>query len=130
MEKVSATKKTGIISATGNRRVEDIKNIGRYSAHMFDEIIIRHGDNRGRTTEELSTMLCDGIREINSNIKVSIISNEIESIQYAIDNAQTGEFIFVCVDDIQNTLAYVQQQIEKEKATVDLIPDTKSEHRT
>jgi cyanophycin synthetase len=124
MEQVSATKKTGIISATGDRRVEDIKNIGRYSAQMFDEIIIRHGDNRGRTTEELSTMLSVGIREINSNIKVSIISNEIESIQHAIDHAQTGEFIFVCVDDIQNTLAYVQQQIEKEKAPVDLIPVT------
>jgi cyanophycin synthetase len=121
MEQVDATKKTGIISATGDRRVEDIKNIGRYSAQMFDEIIIRHGDNRGRTSEELSTMLSDGIREIDSNIKVSIISNEIESVQYAIDHAQTGEFIFVCVDDIQNTLAYVQQQIEKENIMIDLV---------
>jgi cyanophycin synthetase len=121
MDQVDATKKTGIISATGDRRVEDIKNIGRYSAQMFDEIIIRHGDNRGRTSEELSTMLSDGIREIDSNIKVSIISNEIESVQYAIDHAQTGEFIFVCVDDIQNTLAYVQQQIEKENIVIDLV---------
>lgn len=119
MEQVDATKKTGIISATGDRRVEDIKNIGRYSAQMFDEIIIRHGDNRGRSTEELSTMLSDGIREIDSNIKISIISNEIESVQHAIDHAQTGEFIFVCVDDIQNTLAYVQQQLDKENAMVE-----------
>ena len=124
MEQVDATKKTGIISATGDRRVEDIKNIGRYSAQMFDEIIIRHGDNRGRTTDELSTMLSDGIREIDSSIKTSIISNEIESVQYAIDHAQTGEFIFVCVDDIQNTLAYVQQQIEKENAAIDLVPQS------
>lgn len=121
MEQVDATKKTGIISATGDRRVEDIKNIGRYSAQMFDEIIIRHGDNRGRTSEELSKMLSDGIREIDSNIKVSIISNEIESVQYAINHAQTGEFIFVCVDDIQNTLAYVQQQQEKENIVIDLV---------
>lgn len=124
MEQVSATKKTGIISATGDRRIEDIKNIGRYSAQMFDEIIIRHGDNRGRTTDELSTMLSDGIREIKDNIKVSIISNEIESIQYAINQAQTGEFIFVSVDDIQNTLSYVQQQVDKEKTPVHLIPST------
>lgn len=119
MEKVDATKKTGIISATGDRRVADIKNIGRYSAQMFDEIIIRHGDNRGRTTEELSTMLSDGIREIDNNIKISIISNEVESVQYAIDHAQKGEFIFVSVDDIQNTLVYVQQQLDKENAMVD-----------
>lgn len=122
MEQVDASKKTGIISATGDRRVEDIKNIGRYSAQMFDEIIIRHGDNRGRTTAELTAMLSDGIREINSNIKVSIISNEIESIQHAIDHAQTGEYIFVCADDIRNTLAYVQQQIEKENTAIDLVP--------
>ncbi|CAM3970300.1 cyanophycin synthetase [Flavobacterium sinopsychrotolerans] len=114
MEQVDAIKKTGIISATGDRRVEDIKNIGRYAALMFDEIIIRHGDNRGRTEEELSRLLSEGIREINSNVKVTIVSNEIESIQYAIDHAQRGEFIFVCVDDIQNTIAYVEQQIEKE----------------
>ena len=124
MEHVTATRKTGIISATGDRRMEDIKNIGRYSAQMFDEIIIRHGDNRGRTTEELSTMLSAGIREIKSSIKVSIISNEIESIQYAIDHAQFGEFIFVCADDIQNTLIYVQEQINKENARVDLISIT------
>ncbi|SDG82569.1 cyanophycin synthetase [Flavobacterium omnivorum] len=124
MEQVEATKKTGIISATGDRRMEDIKNIGRFSAQMFDEIIIRHGDNRGRTSKELSTMLSDGIQEIDSNIKVSIISNETESVQYAIDNAQTGEFIFVCVDDIQNTLAYVKQQLEKENSVVNLVPQS------
>ena len=120
MEQVDATKKTGIISATGDRRVEDIKNIGRYSAQMFDKIIIRHGDNRGRTSEELSTILCDGIREINNNTEVMIITNEIESIQYAINHAQRGEFIFVCVDDIQNSIAYVQQQVEKENAAINL----------
>ena len=122
MEQVDASKKTGIISATGDRRVEDIKNIGRYAAQMFDEIIIRHGDNRGRTSDQLSIMLSEGIREIKSNIKVSIISNEIESIQHAIDHAQTGEFIFVCADDIQNTLIYVQEQINKEIEATDVVP--------
>lgn len=123
MEQVTATKKTGIISATGDRRVEDIKNIGRYSAQMFDEIIIRHDrDNRGRTTEELSQFLLEGIREINGTIKVRVISDEIESIQYAIDHAKTGEFIFICADNIQNTLSYVQQQVDTETTVIDLVP--------
>ena len=123
MEHVTASRKTGIISATGDRRMEDIKNIGRYSAQMFDEIIIRHDrDNRGSTTEELSQFLLEGVREINGDINVSVISNEIESIKYAIDHAQYGEFIFVCADDIQNTLAYVQEQINKENTTVDFVP--------
>ncbi|HSN48713.1 MAG TPA: cyanophycin synthetase [Flavobacterium sp.] len=125
MEQVSASRKTGIISATGDRRVEDIKNIGRYSAQMFDEIIIRHDrDNRGRTTEELSQFLSEGVREVNADINIRVISDEIASIQYAIDNAKTGEFIFVCADDIQNTLAYVQEQVDKENAPITLIPMT------
>ncbi len=125
LEQVYATQKTGIITAPGDRREEDIKNIGRYAAQMFDKIIIKHNrDNRGRTKEELSTFLLDGIREINSNSEVSIISNEIESIQYAIDNAINGEFIFVCVEDVQKTLSYAEQQIEKENATVPLVPMT------
>lgn len=115
LEQLNASQKTGIIAATGDRRVEDIKNIGRYAAQMFDKIIIRHDrDNRGRTKEELSAFLLEGIREVNDKINVRIISDEIESIQYAIDNAATGEFIFVCADDIQNTLAYMQEQINKE----------------
>ena len=122
MEQVNATRKTGIIAATGDRRVEDIKNIGRYAAQMFDQIIIRHDrDNRGRTTEELSTLLLEGIREIN-NIPVIIISDEIESIQYAIDDAIAGEFIFVVADDIQNILSYIEQQIDKENAPIEFIP--------
>lgn len=88
---------------------------------MFDKIIIRHDrDNRGRTKEELTRFLTEGIREINNNSPVIIISDEIASIQYAIDNARTGEFIFVCADDVQNTLSYVQHQIDIENASVDL----------
>ncbi|MFN3639649.1 MAG: cyanophycin synthetase, partial [Flavobacterium sp.] len=121
LEQVTASKKTGIISATGNRRDEDIKNIGRYAAFMFDKIIIKHDrDNRGRTKIELNQLLMNGIREINTDVSVIIISNEIESIQYTIDSAVKDEFIFMCVDDIQNTLSYLEQQRDNEKESKEL----------
>lgn len=123
LEQVNATRKTGIIAATGDRRVEDIKNIGRYAAQMFDKIIIRHDrDNRGRTKEELNTFLTNGIREINASTSIIIISDERESIQYAIDNAITGELIFLCVDDVPIILSYVKQQIDRENASVNSEP--------
>lgn len=131
LEHVHATRKTGIITAPGDRREEDMNNIGRYAAQMFDKIIIKHNkDNRGRTKEELSRFLLAGIREINSNIAVSIVSDEIESIQYAMDNAINGEFIFVCVEEVQNTLSYAQSQIDKENASVALVPITLKQMQT
>lgn len=127
LKHVSSTRITGIIAATGDRRIEDIKNLGRYAAQMFDEIIIRHDkENRGRTNEELSAYLIDGIREINKEINVIIISDEIESIQYAIDNAQKGEFIFVCAYDIPNSITFIENQLVKENEMNELIPVTSS----
>lgn len=120
-----ATHKTGVIGATGDRRDEDIKNIGRYAAQMFDRIILRHDrDNRGRDNEELTQLMTVGIREINPYTSIEVISDEIESIQYAIDHAKIGEFILVSADDIPNTLTYVQQQLDLENTTIELVPVT------
>ena len=125
LDQDNASLKTGVIAVPGDRRVEDIKTMGRYAAQMFDKIILRHDrDTRGRTKEELSGFLTEGIHEIDCYTPIVEISDEIESIQYAIDNAQRGELIFVCPDDIQNTLAFVQQQMNMEKTSVDLVPET------
>jgi cyanophycin synthetase len=129
LNQVSATIKTGIIGATGDRRVEDIQNIGRLAAQMFDKIIIRHDqDNRGRTKAELSKFLLEGIREIDIDKDVKIISDEIKSIQYAIDNAKNGEFIFVFADDIQKILAYIEQQVNKENILINIVPSVPLKH--
>ncbi len=121
MNQVQATQKTGVVSATGDRRDEDVRSIGRYAGQMFDKIILKHDrNNRGRTKEQLTTLLMEGIREVNLNVEVTIVSDETEAIQYAIDSAKPGEFIFVCADDIPNTLTYVQQQLDFENAPIDL----------
>lgn len=121
INQVQASHKTGVVSATGDRRDEDVRSIGRYSAQMFDKIVLKHDrDNRGRTKEQLTTLLLEGIREIKPNLEVIIISDESEAIQYAIDSAKTNEFIFVCADDIPNTLVYVQQQLDFEGRPINL----------
>lgn len=125
LDRDTAVFKTGIIGATGDRRDEDIKNIGRYAAQMFDKIIIRHDrDNRGRTAEELSNLITEGIREVDVYIPVEIISNEADAIQYAIDHVIPGELILVCADDIQHSLNYVQLQMDLENASIEFVPET------
>jgi cyanophycin synthetase len=52
--KLDYTHKVGVISGTGDRRDEDIRELGAISAQYFDEIIIRCDKNlRGRTAEEI-----------------------------------------------------------------------------
>jgi cyanophycin synthetase len=108
MESVNASHKIGVVSATGDRRDCDIRNIGYYAAQMFDELIIKHDtDGRGRTNEEMTSLMMDGIRSVNPEMQVKVISNEAEAIQYAIEKAQKDNFVFITADEVKETLATV-----------------------
>lgn len=113
MEKTPASVKVGILSATGDRRDEDILTIGKLSAQIFDEIIIKHDkDLRGRTKDEITRLLLEGIYS-ERKMPVQIISNEFDSIQYALDNAKPGSFNVVLADDVMKTIQYIKNAQEK-----------------
>ena len=110
-----ATHKTGIITSPGDRRRNDIKEIGYKSALMFDNIIIRHDkDGRGRSFDELTELLMQGIREVNPGLDVEVISNELEALQYAIDQARPGSLIVHCAEDVWACLQLVEKAMAAE----------------
>ncbi len=125
LDKTEATSKIGIITGVGDRRDEDIKNLGIFSGKMFDEIIIRHDkDMRGRPKSEVTDLLAEGIKQENKNASIIVISDELEAIQYAIDHAKKGAFIVLCTDLIMDSIEYVKKRMREEKeehTTMDLI---------
>ncbi len=117
VDRVDATHKVGIISGTGDRRDEDIRELGRISAATYDELIIRQDKHlRGRTEDEIINLLMEGIKEINKDMPVKIIVKETEAIDYAIKNAKKGSFISICSDVVPLALS----QIMKLKSEDDL----------
>jgi cyanophycin synthetase len=122
LERTKATRKVGIITGVGDRRDEDIRNLGIFSGKMFDEVIIRHDkDMRGRSQEEVSELLIEGIKKVNQQVEIHIISNELDAVKYTIDNAQKGDFIVLCTDSINESTAYVKQRQQEEKETNELL---------
>ena len=66
VSKLDYPTKIGVISGTGDRRDEDIRELGEISASHFDEIIIRCDKNlRGRTADEIIDLLKEGINKVN-----------------------------------------------------------------
>ena len=101
--------KIGIIGATGDRRYIDIINLGRISAEIFDEIIIRFDkDSRGNSPQRLAELLMMGIRKADPTMKVSIIPDEFEAIHTAIKNAPMNSFIFHFPDNVLKTIEYIK----------------------
>ncbi len=110
LKRVESTSKVGVIAAVGDRRDEDIMEIGRQSATMFDEIIIRLDDDlRGRTPEEIYNLVKQGIDSEKKEMPVTLIPDETEACTYAIKNAKKGAFITICTEKIQRAIDAVMQ---------------------
>lgn len=116
MDRTHASHKVGIITGVGDRRDQDILNLGTLSAQMFNEIVIRHDkDMRGRSEEDMTRLLVEGIQKESRNIKITVISDEMEAIQHCIDTAKKGSFIVLCTDAIKRSTELVKEKLEGEK---------------
>ncbi|HRO17316.1 MAG TPA: cyanophycin synthetase [Ferruginibacter sp.] len=116
VEKMDGTPKVGVISGTGDRRDEDIREIGRISSRYFDEIIIRQDKNlRGRSAEEIVKLLVEGINENKEKkIPVPIIYNEREAIMHAYNTVKPGSLITIMCDVVAEALDLIKELKEKE----------------
>ncbi|HPH86351.1 MAG TPA: cyanophycin synthetase, partial [Ferruginibacter sp.] len=108
--KMDGEPKVGIISGTGDRRDEDIMELGRISGRSFDEIIIRQDKNlRGRTAEEIVNLLVKGINETKpGDIPITIIYNEKEAIMHAYNTAKPGSLITIMCDVVAEALDLIK----------------------
>ncbi len=115
LDKIDAKPKVGIIAGVGDRRDEDIVQLGTVASQMFDEIIIRQDKNlRGRSESEIIELMMQGIKADSPDKKVKIIPKEPEAIDYAIKNAKQGSYIVICSDVVPNALDQILKFKEEE----------------
>ncbi len=113
LEHVKCKKKIGIIGSPGDRRNEDIMNIGYYSAQIFDEIIIKHDKyGRGRTNQEITSLIKKGIVKYDPSININVISDEQKALEFAIKNVKSGGFIAIFPDDVTGAINYLNKVSE------------------
>ena len=108
--------KIGIIAGTGDRRDEDIQELGKIAAEMFDYIILRQEKHlRGRTEENILDLLKAGIASEGNNTPYEIVPKEIDAIKHAMSMAKPGAFIVALSDVISNAIETVQNYQEQER---------------
>jgi cyanophycin synthetase len=113
-----ADKKVGIITGVGDRRDEDIIALGEEAAKIFDEIIIRHDDDlRGRSPEELDTLLTSGVKKIDGNKPISYVWSECEAAENAINARKNKSLIVILIDHVKEVTECIRkhQKLEQEE---------------
>ncbi|PYF75955.1 cyanophycin synthetase [Pedobacter nutrimenti] len=115
LKTIEATEHVGVISGTGDRRDEDIKETARIAAQMFDKIIIcQEKYLRGRNQQELIDLLLSGIYEVKPDMEVIINNNGNDCLQYIIATAKSGSFMTILSDTIDNAIVKVTEYLDKE----------------
>jgi cyanophycin synthetase len=110
-----ASPKVGLICGTGDRRDEDLIELGRLAGELFDQIVIRHDtDSRGRDPQDMVNLLLMGIYKTDPDKPVRIIPDESQAIHYLIHTAVPNSLITICCDDVLKTVDMVRQHKEEE----------------
>jgi cyanophycin synthetase len=94
----------GVVATAGDRRDEDMRQLGRVAARYINIVIVREDRNpRGRAPGETAALVVEGVREaINEGHAragtVEIVLDEMEASRKALDRARPGDVVVLCVD--------------------------------
>lgn len=110
IKKLSYKYHTVILNGTGDRRDEDIQEMGRLCAGYFERIIIRRGNYlRGRDEMNMYDLLQKGIEESGKKVQVKVIPESREAIQHTLKNARKGELIVTLGDRVVDDISIIQE---------------------
>ncbi len=103
----------GVIATAGDRRDEDMIELGTVAADHFDVIVVREDATlRGRQAGETAGLVADGVRaRIATGARckqVEIVLDEIGAIRHAMSRANPGDLVILCVDKHAAALAELE----------------------
>jgi cyanophycin synthetase len=113
----TANLKVAVIATPGDRREEDMRELGRVAARFFDEVIIREDHNlRGREPGETAAFVLEGVRQAQRSGArtghVEVLLDEMEATRRALDRSRSGDLVLLCVDYV----ATVWKELEARRA--------------
>jgi cyanophycin synthetase len=94
----------GVIATAGDRRDEDMRELGEIAAQHFDVLVIREDVNlRKRRPGETAGLVAEGVRRAGEAgtsrcRQVETILDEIDAVRHAMSRANRGDLVVVCVD--------------------------------
>jgi cyanophycin synthetase len=111
----------GVIATAGDRRDEDMVELGAVAAEHFDVIVVREDTAlRGRARGETSVLVAQGVRDKIADgarcRQVEIVHDEIEATRHAMARANPGDLVVICVDKHANVLAELESWSHRAQA--------------
>jgi cyanophycin synthetase len=100
----TANLRVAVVATAGDRREEDMRELGHVAARYFDEVIVREDHNpRGREKGETAALILQGVNESIASGHaraghVEVVVDEMEATRRALDRSRPGDLVVLCVD--------------------------------
>jgi cyanophycin synthetase len=99
----SANLRVAVVATPGDRREDDMREVGRVAARHFDDVIVREDEHtRGRKRGEAAALVMEGVQEaMRTGARAGnaeIVLEEIEAVRRALARSRPGDLVVVCVD--------------------------------
>jgi cyanophycin synthetase len=93
----------GVVATAGDRRDDDMRELGAVAARHFDVVVVREDQSlRRRRRGETATLVAEGVRKAIADgarcKQLEVVLDEIEAVRHAMSRANPGDLVVVCVD--------------------------------
>jgi cyanophycin synthetase len=110
---LDANRRIGVIAAPGDRRDEDIRELGRLAAALDYVIVKEDEDLRGRAPGEITTLMREGLAAGGlSNDAVEVVADELEAVDRAVGKLEDGDIAVVLADDVRGVLRHLASRAQ------------------
>ena len=102
-QELARPSRIGVIATAGDRRDEDMRELGHIAAQHFDVVIVREDVAlRGRERGEVAGFVVEGVRAAMAEgarcKQVEAVLDEIVAVRHAMARANRGDLVVICVD--------------------------------
>ncbi|HLN78306.1 MAG TPA: cyanophycin synthetase [Nocardioidaceae bacterium] len=103
----------GVIATAGDRRDEDMRELGEVAAQHFDVLVVREDFAlRGRERGQTADLVAEGVRSAAAEgarcRQVEVILEEIDAVRHAMSRANAGDLVVLCVDKHPSVMAELE----------------------
>ena len=96
-------RRIGVIGTAGDRRDQDLVELGRVAAAHFDLCVVKEDAHlRGRPAGQAAALVESGVRHAagagSRTREVRVIPDEIEAVRWALQQATAGDVVAICAD--------------------------------
>jgi cyanophycin synthetase len=104
----------GMISTAGDRRDEDLRELGAVAARFFDVLVVREDRKlRGRPRGDVAELVSSGVRDAMSSgpvrcRQVEIVIDEVTAVRHCLARANPGDIVVLCVDQAGEVMAELE----------------------